>query len=115
MKVEVYKNIRKKKWSVRDSKTGKLINHTSFIHLKDAKLVVQPGGRARVLRDRVKNVHAFIKGEMTTPSECLCNRIPMEIHQIKYDPYKNESFIITTTEEPIYYADHVMLLSNGLA
>ena len=48
--IEVYKNLHKHCWSVRDNKTGKVIQHVRNIHLVDAKLVVRPAGRERVLR-----------------------------------------------------------------
>ena len=61
-KVEVYKNLRKDCWSVRDNKSGKVICHVKSIWIKDAKLVVRPSGRQKVLETNQKNVHAFIKG-----------------------------------------------------
>ena len=51
MKVEIYRNLHKNCWSVRDNKTGKVIDHVRNIHIKDATLVVRPAGRARVLQE----------------------------------------------------------------
>jgi hypothetical protein len=80
--------------------------------LQDATLVVRPSGRERVLRERRKNVHAFIKG--TIKKECGINNNDMyTVQEIVYDPYKYSSFVVKNTGEPIYYADFVYLNSNG--
>ena len=47
-KVEVYFNLHKKCWSVRQS--GRPVIHTDFIEIKDPQFVVQQGGNARVRR-----------------------------------------------------------------
>ena len=64
MKVEVYRNLHQKCWSVRDCKTGKVVDHVQKIHLEDAELVVRPAGRAKVLREQRKNVHAYSMGTL---------------------------------------------------
>ena len=60
MKIEVYWNLHKEMFSVRHK--GKVIAHVACINVKDAKFVVQKAGRERVLREKKKNVHAFIRG-----------------------------------------------------
>ena len=59
--VEVYYNLHKKCLSVR--KRGLVIDHVSSILLKNAEFVVQPAGRKRVVKEKRKNVHAYIRGE----------------------------------------------------
>jgi len=108
MKVEVYRNLHKQCWSVRDNKTGKVVDHVRNIHIKDATLVVRPSGREKVLRERKKNVHAFVKGEITT-----IGGVPIEIHQVVYNPYKNTTFIEKGSGEPIHTAKNVFLTSLG--
>ena len=106
--VEVYKNLHKHCWSVRDNKTGKVIDHVRNIHLADAKLVVRPAGRERVLKERRKNVHAFVKGSVST-----VGGVPWDICEVVYDPYKHSSFVEKVTGKPVYHADHVFLSSLG--
>ena len=108
MKVEVYRNLHKQCWSVRDNKTGKVIDHVRNIHLKDATLVVRPSGRERVLREQKKNVHAFVKGEITTRGG-----VPLEIREVAYNPYKNTTFVERVSGEPVYYAEDIFLTSLG--
>ena len=54
MKVEVYRNLHQKCWSVRDAKTGLVIDHKDNIHIQDATLVVRPAGRKKVLQEQRK-------------------------------------------------------------
>ena len=107
--VEVYRNLHKNCWSVRDSKTRLVIGHVDYIHLQNATLVVRPAGREKVLREKRKNVHAFIKG---TVAACPKNT---DAKQITYNPYRNESFVLQSTGEPITHADHVYLNDQGKA
>ena len=61
MRVEVYYNLHKNVFSVRHK--GRVIQHTKMAVIKDAEYVVRPAGRAKVLREGKKNVHAFVRGE----------------------------------------------------
>ena len=109
MKVEVYKNLHQNCWSVRNNKTGRVIDYVDSIHIEDATLVVRPAGRARVLKEHKKNVHAFIKG---TINNVLYKRV-RGLRQITYDPYKYSSFIVSDTKEPVHTATNVFFTSNG--
>jgi len=109
MQVQVYRNLHRNCWSVRYN--GRVINHTDSVDLKDAKLVVQPAGRARVLRENRKNVHAYIQGTVTLLSNDRYNNIPKQ--QITYNPYKYDSFVLVDTEQPVTYANNIRLTENG--
>ena len=117
VKVEVYRNLHKNCWSVRDNKTGRVLRHVDEIHLLDADLVVRPAGREKVLREKRKNVHAFAKGELLYTS--VGNNIKIHdnymenFKQILYDPYQYESFVYAESEEPIFKADTVHLNNKG--
>ena len=100
MRVEVYFNLHKRVFSVRSCKTGRVIHHAKDVHIVNPKFVVREGGRQRVLRERKKNVHAFVRGNLTTfkdnPSRLA--------DTIGYNPYKYDSFVNVTDEEPVYKA-----------
>jgi len=113
MKVEVYRNLHKDCWSVRDCKTGKVVNHVQRIHIENADLVVQPAGRAKVLREQRKNVHAFIRGYITTAKKVRLH--DNHTREIVYNPYKYDSFVYTETKTPIHKAADVYLTENGRA
>jgi hypothetical protein len=61
-RVEVYWNLHKKCFSYRLS--GGKVTHARSLLLKDVKFAVQPAGRERVLREKKKNVHAFVRGTL---------------------------------------------------
>ena len=96
-RVEVYRNLHKNCFSVRaltGENKGKVIDPVQEITLKDVKFAVQPAGRKRVLKEKQKNVHAFIRGipteEPLEPS-LMWDKAP---YSVRYDPYVNESFIM---------------------
>ena len=118
-KVEVYRNLHKKCWSVRNNATGHVLWHCNEVMLKDVDLVVRPAGRAKVLREKRKNVHAFAKGEIlyTSVGDNL-KKIDTggyieKFKQIVYDPYQYESVVYAESEEPIFTADTVYLNNKG--
>ena len=103
--VEVYRNLHKKCWSVRQR--GKVKLHTDYICLKNAEFKVSQKGRERVLTEQRKNVHAFIKGFIVDAAEI--NKMPddsVEWTDVSYNPYKYSSFV-TATEKPIKFARYV--------
>ena len=59
--VHVYRNFNRNCWSVRYR--GRVIFLADNIKLEDCSFHIQPAGQARVRRERVKNVHAYIKVE----------------------------------------------------
>ena len=61
-RVQVYYNLHKKCLSIRYK--GKVIEHAREVTLTDARFHVQPAGRARVLREKKKNVHAYVSGKL---------------------------------------------------
>ena len=87
--VEVYRNLQKKCWSVRQN--GKVICHTDYITLKWSRFVVQPSGRSRVLKEKRKNVHAFVRGFLCSPRDSDWTP-PFSWEYVKYNPYKAGSF-----------------------
>lgn len=103
MKVEVYKNLHKGCWSVRHK--GKVVDYADIVFLRDAKFVVQPGGRKRVLEEQRKNVHAWVKGERIErpPRNLKFESVAM------YNPYKYETFV-NIMKEPIREAKYVAML-----
>ena len=109
-KVEVYRNLHQDNWSVREQKTGLVIDHVPYICIKNAKLIVRQGGRKRVIEEQRKNVHAFIRGVAaldTGPSN-------QDLHRISYNPYENESFILKDTNDSIKWSENVFLDSDGI-
>lgn len=90
MKVRVYFNLHKRLFSVQDCATRKVVQHRFNLVLHDVRFIVSERGRQRVLRDKRKNVHAFVEGTL----------LPQEEHaprgrrwrKVSYNPYKSGHF-----------------------
>ncbi len=116
-RVEVYWNLHKKTYSVRDlsgPNKGRVTSHSDSITIKDVTFVVQPAGRARVMRDRVKNVHAFVRGvpHDRTDEEINARMVDQATGRgswtrVSYNPYKAGSFL-SSDGDPISRADLVL-------
>lgn len=69
MRVEVYWNLHKNRFSVRalDGRDkGIVIAHCEYVALTDATFHVQQAGRRRVIETGRKNVHAVIRGDLAS-------------------------------------------------
>ena len=100
--VDVYFNRHKSTFSIRHK--GKVIEHTDTVVIKNPRFVVNESGRNRVLREKKKNVHAFVRGEYYTKEDKL-NVLDGKKYWkgIYYNPYKHGSFVYLETDQPIAY------------
>ena len=83
MKVDVYRNLHQKCFSIRSREKdtyGKVIARAQNVAVRNAKFVVQPAGREKVVRTGTKNVHAFVRGDLVTDvsPEDAWHSIPLE-------------------------------------
>ena len=105
MRVQVYRNLHKSfgkhaVYSVRDKKTRRVVNHQSFLLLQDCKFHVSPTGRERVLRERRKNVHAWIEGSLLLTGDDVLSfyeklvfgTVDATLEGVLYNPYKYDQF-----------------------
>ena len=102
-KIEVYFNLHKKTWSVRQS--GRVVGHTDYIQVKNPQYVVSQKGNERVRREKKKNVHAFVRGYVTESLPYMPNRQKF----VSYNPYKNNSFVIRNTDDSICSSPYASL------
>lgn len=119
-RVQVYFNLHKKRLSIRDKATGKVIKHLPTIALTNCKFVVQPAGRERVRREGKKNVHAWVEGDLCSPSMGTpLDRAIVALERAKrvgtatYNPYVYETFVDKNTLLPLERADYVRLIGLG--
>ena len=93
MEVDVYRNLHKNVWSVRNRATGRVRQYADKFVVRNAKFVVQPAGRKKVLKEQRKNVHAFVRGIVTNTGglhrESVIRRC---FKKVTYDPYTMETF-----------------------
>lgn len=107
MRVEVYFNLHKYIWSVRQCSTGRVILHTNKVHIRDPKFVVRKAGRERVLREGKKNVHAFVRGEITHFDDFDPDYLDYTL--VSYNPYKFDTFVDVCDTRPVRTAKRAML------
>ena len=112
VKVDVYKNLHKNTWSIRSCTAGRVVGHADNIVVKNAKFVVQPAGRKKVLREQRKNVHAFIRGVIEPLPRVTTFETPCDV-QVKYNPYHADHFYEVETEEVVTEAPIVVLDTRG--
>jgi hypothetical protein len=111
-KVMVYYNLNKHTFSI--TYKNKLISHADHVKLNDVEFRVRPGGRTRVLKDKRKNVHAFVIGTLLEYCKYPCESLPNDINDniVTYDPYKYSSYVIKDTKEPIYNVGGVEMINS---
>jgi hypothetical protein len=63
--VRVYKNLRRRVWSIQDQRTGLVLDHLPALVLLDVALVVSEATRLRVVRQHRRTVHAYAVGRIS--------------------------------------------------
>lgn len=114
VRAEAYRNLHRESWSVRDPATGLVVGHANHVELADVQFRVQQGGRAAVLRDGVRRVHAYVVG--TVVAQASRRRVRQgEWVRFTYNPYRAGTFTVADRENPrpIYWAAKVRLDRDG--
>lgn len=93
-RLKIYYNLHKHCLSLQYK--GKIIGYADSISLENVELKVSQSGRERVLRDKRKNVHAYVIG---TVVEKAWNNLKA---MVTYNPYKYSTFVNRETLEPVY-------------
>ena len=108
MRAEVYWTLHRDTYSVRRWR-GKVAYWPAMVTLLAGTFHVSAAGRARVLREQRKNVHAFVRGEVA-PQQHLAP--PAGAVRVSYNPYRGGSFYRCDTGEPVTQHDGCVLLSE---
>lgn len=109
--VFVYRNLHKRCWSIKDRSTGKVIAHRDSLYLGGDNLCsfsVSKKGRERVLREKVKNVHAGVKG-IWIPDFFISLDSSV---RISYNPY-NSSYFYDQNGRSVIGAEKVEFRADG--
>lgn len=108
MQVRVYRNLHKGMYSVQAKVNGrwKVIQHAQTVSLSDATFKVSQAGRLRVLRERQKNVHAYVYGTLSDLNCLLTDRVT-------YNPYKYSTFVFCSNQKPVHQVRFATLISGG--
>ena len=111
-KVFVYKNLHKGCWSIKQD--GLVKAHATELTLYGCNMYVNRKGRQRVLKERSKNVHAFVRGILVddkTMRDHYGWLKPMP-RSVSYNPYKSASFRDTITGEVVRKSDWASLIKR---
>jgi hypothetical protein len=101
--VKVYRNLHKGCWSIRQN--GLVKAHADKIDLFKCEFLVNEKDRLKVIKEKRKNVHAFVKGYLwDTPLNL--------IKQVAYNPYIRDSFFDTDDYNSVDEANFVKMI-NG--
>jgi hypothetical protein len=102
-RVRVYRNLHRRCFSVMQS--GLVVGYSGLhpIYLKRCRPIIREGGRDKVLRTGVRNVHAFIEGDMTH----IDNRC--EWSYVRYSP--KDMFI--SDNKPIDFKDRFVMVEEN--
>lgn len=104
--VDVYFNLHKHVWSVRDIKTRRVIAHVDAITLVNVTFRVSAAGNARVRREGRKNVHAFARGTVVSSGIAATSSRAVAV---TYNPHKHTTFVEKATGFPVESASMVWL------
>lgn len=114
-RVQCYFNLHRKTFSLRGQKSGLVFAYSDSVFLKNCKFKVSQAGRLRVIKEKKKNVHALVEGDLIQPEETIQVNTS-DVCGFSYNPYKVESFCKTrnvsreiSMGDPIYTARMVHL------
>ncbi len=103
--VKLYRNLHKGCWSIKQN--GLVKAHSDEINLYDCKFLVNEKNRIKVIKEKRKNVHAFVKGYIW---DCPLNLIK----QASYNPYARNSFYDKGDGSSVYKAYFVKAIDGKL-
>lgn len=90
-RVRVYRNLHTGTLSMQayipEKKGWRVVGHPDHVQLSNVKFVVREAGRQRVLKEKRKNVHAWIEGDL------VCKGLGTYQQIAKYNPYKYDSWV----------------------
>lgn len=112
--IDVYRNLNRKGkiYSVRQN--GLVVAHTTAICIRNAKFVVNQSGKARAIKTKQRNVHAFIRGLFATSgcgTTAKANKLGL---LVKYDPFLDKGFYSHYTGNELKGAEFVIVNEFGV-
>lgn len=112
--VEIYKNLHKSTvdnpvYSIRSLSSRLVIGYASELYLKDIVFKVSAAGNERCRREKVKNVHAVIRGKLVGFKNLDNLETP-----VRYNPYKFKTFVFSEDETPILNSNKCFVGKKGV-
>lgn len=121
--VKVYRNLHNDCLSI--LKNGLVHGYAQYVALCDVTFQVNEKGRQRVLKEKRKNVHAFVGGRILQGTtikklgfdkvEDLYKTIEEQGYiRVKYNPYLFDSFVIADTGEKVETARFALIAMDRI-
>ena len=126
MNVSIYRNLHNGLISIKSASSGLVLGHAQSVDIAWADFVVHEAGRQRVLKDKQKNVHAYVKGLLLNTSGFKPYKGrsigPVygaldTIHKatvVSYNPYKAPHFVIKGTSDKVSKASLCTVSCDGI-
>jgi len=105
LKVRMYKNLHNGMWSIKYKNI--VIGYAKEIALSNVIYLVSKMGRAKVLREQCKNVHAYVEGYVI-----LYPKGELECIEVSYNPYKYDYFYRKDNLEEINVSEYAILTNK---
>ena len=102
MKVRVYWNLHRRKWSIQQD--GLVIDHRDSLFLTKAHFTVREGGQKRVRESGHKNVHAFVCGEWDQKEYRTFKDMRLW-RRVHYNPKRDNFFMVQSKSDPSQYEE----------
>ena len=111
--VFVYRNLHYNCFSIRGKKSRRVLAHArSGFCVENACFKVYESGRQRVLKEKVKNVHAGVSGVFVTDKKPQDSSL---LVKITYNPYLKDSFFeAESPNRKVSGASSVFFLEDGI-
>jgi len=126
MNVSIYRNLHNGLISIKSASSGLVLGHAKSVDIAWADFVVHEAGRQRVLKDKQKNVHAYVKGLLLNTSGFKPYKgrsigpVYGAIHStykdkvVSYNPYKAPHFVIKGTSDKVSKASLCTVSHDGI-
>ena len=108
----IYRNLHKQCFSVMkynpEKKGYRLHSHVTSIIAEDVEFRVSQAGRNKVIREKQKNVHAFVycRNYINFVADHMLGE------EVYYNPYKMDTFQVKSTGAPIHGASSIIMLNT---
>ena len=110
-RAKCYRNLNKPgvTWSIVNSSTGLVDQYANKVILKDVSFKISKAGQLRVRKEKRKNVHAFVIGNIVTD-------IPynLKLFRATYNPYIDDGFHLINGSTTLTSARYVILCEEGM-
>lgn len=106
--VECYRNLHKKAFSIRDKHSKRVVASGNSFVLDDVRIRVSEVARQRVIKEKQKNVHAWLIGSYSG----IVDIDTSSMIELYYNPYKHDSFIRLDNKQPVHNMSRVYFKDN---